>query len=32
MYHDSNCFPWKLDKKWEDLGPKEWIEVYFHSV
>jgi len=27
MYHDSNSKPWKLDKKWEDLSPKEWIEV-----
>lgn len=27
MYHDSNSKPWKLDKKWEDLTPKEWIEV-----
>ena len=28
MYHDSNRDPWKLDKKWEDLSPKEWVEVY----
>lgn len=28
MYHDSNRDPWKLDKRWEDLSPKEWVEVY----
>ncbi|GMP92955.1 hypothetical protein CsSME_00042986 [Camellia sinensis var. sinensis] len=28
MYHDSNCLPWKLDKKWEDLSPKEWVEIF----
>lgn len=27
MYHDCNTLPWKIDKRWEDLTPKEWIEV-----
>lgn len=27
MYHDANSFPWEVDKRWEDLSPKEWIEV-----
>ena len=27
MYHDSNSEPWKIEKKWEDLTPKEWVEV-----
>lgn len=32
MYHDSDCHPWKLDKKWEDLTPEEWIVVCFSTV
>ncbi|GFZ13853.1 calcium-dependent lipid-binding family protein [Actinidia rufa] len=32
MYHDSNCSPWKLDKKWEDLSPKEWIEIFEDGI
>lgn len=32
MYHDSNCQPWKLDKKWEDLCPKEWIEIFEDGI
>lgn len=32
MYHDSNSKPWKLDKKWEDLTPKEWIEVFEDGI
>lgn len=31
MYHDTNRDPWKLDKRWEDLSPKEWVEVYAFS-
>nr|KAJ0222249.1 hypothetical protein LSAT_V11C200057300 [Lactuca sativa] len=26
MYHDSHRPPWKVDKKWEDLSPKDWVE------
>ncbi|KAM3341348.1 putative protein isoform X1 [Capsicum galapagoense] len=32
MYHDSNSKPWKLDKKWEDLTPKEWIEIFEDGI
>ncbi|XP_057475541.1 uncharacterized protein LOC130763619 isoform X1 [Actinidia eriantha] len=32
MYHDSNCSPWKLDKKWEDFSPKEWIEIFEDGI
>lgn len=27
VYHDFNSLPWKIEKRWEDLSPKEWIEV-----
>ncbi|CAI9119065.1 OLC1v1020728C1 [Oldenlandia corymbosa var. corymbosa] len=32
MYHDSNRDPWKLDKKWEDLSPKEWVEIFEDGI
>ncbi|TYI07189.1 hypothetical protein ES332_A10G210100v1 [Gossypium tomentosum] len=32
MYHDSDKLPWKMDKKWEDLSPKEWIEVFEDGI
>lgn len=32
MYHDSDGSPWILDKEWEDLSPKEWIEVHFYNT
>ncbi|KAM7259519.1 hypothetical protein ACFE04_015260 [Oxalis oulophora] len=32
MYHDSNSFPWKIGKKWEDLIPKEWIEIFEEGI
>ncbi|CAK9187593.1 unnamed protein product [Ilex paraguariensis] len=32
VYHDPNCLPWKLDKKWEDLSPKEWIEIFEDGI
>lgn len=32
MYHDSDCHPWKLDKKWEDLTPKEWIVIFEDGI
>ncbi|KAK9136608.1 hypothetical protein Sjap_007202 [Stephania japonica] len=28
LYHDSNSPPWKIEKNWEDLNPKEWIEIF----
>ncbi|XP_044499300.1 uncharacterized protein LOC123220770 isoform X3 [Mangifera indica] len=32
LYHDSNSFPWKIDKRWEDLSPKEWIEIFEDGI
>ncbi|XP_022721975.1 uncharacterized protein LOC111279261 isoform X3 [Durio zibethinus] len=32
IYHDSDNLPWKMDKKWEDLSPKEWIEVFEDGI
>ena len=31
MYHDFNRVPWKIEKKWEDLTPKEWVEIFEDS-
>uniref|UniRef100_A0A2P2MA96 Uncharacterized protein LOC8261314 n=1 Tax=Rhizophora mucronata TaxID=61149 RepID=A0A2P2MA96_RHIMU len=32
VYHDSNCEPWKIDKKWEDLSPREWFEIFEEGI
>nr|GEV02157.1 vacuolar protein sorting-associated protein 62 [Tanacetum cinerariifolium] len=32
MYHDSNRPPWNMDKKWEDLSPKDWVEVFEDGI
>ncbi|PRQ39555.1 putative vacuolar protein sorting-associated protein [Rosa chinensis] len=32
MYHDSGSVPWKIDKGWEDLTPKEWIEIFEDGI
>ncbi|KAK9053434.1 hypothetical protein SSX86_030068 [Deinandra increscens subsp. villosa] len=32
MYHDSNRPPWKMDKKWEDLSPKDWVEIFEDGI
>ncbi|XP_062223332.1 uncharacterized protein LOC133922148 [Phragmites australis] len=32
IYHDSDSNPWKLDKKWEDLNPTEWSEVFQDGI
>lgn len=32
MYHDCNSDPWKLEKTWEDLSPKEWIEIFEDGI
>ncbi|RAL47445.1 hypothetical protein DM860_013410 [Cuscuta australis] len=32
VYHDTNTEPWKLDKKWEDLTPAEWIEIFENGI
>uniref|UniRef100_A0A6N2LUY9 PH domain-containing protein n=1 Tax=Salix viminalis TaxID=40686 RepID=A0A6N2LUY9_SALVM len=32
VYHDSDNLPWKIDKKWEDLSPEEWVEIFEDGV
>ncbi|KAI3834068.1 hypothetical protein MKX03_035864 [Papaver bracteatum] len=32
VYHDSDTLPWKMDKKWEDLSPNEWIEIFEEGI
>ncbi|XP_065863891.1 uncharacterized protein [Euphorbia lathyris] len=32
VYHDSNSLPWNIDKRWEDLSPKEWIEIFEDGI
>ncbi|KAF9594340.1 hypothetical protein IFM89_030469 [Coptis chinensis] len=32
VYHDSDSIPWKIDKKWEDLSPQEWIEIFEDGI
>ncbi|XP_026458441.1 putative vacuolar protein sorting-associated protein 13A [Papaver somniferum] len=32
VYHDSDTLPWKMDKKWEDLNPNEWIEIFEEGI
>lgn len=32
MYHDCNNLPWKISKNWEDLSPKEWVEIFEDGI
>ncbi|XP_078179744.1 uncharacterized protein LOC144573852 isoform X2 [Carex rostrata] len=32
VYHDSDSTPWKIDKKWEDLSPAEWSEIFQDGI
>ncbi|XAR56953.1 hypothetical protein NMG60_11024930 [Bertholletia excelsa] len=32
VYHDSNCSLWKSRRKWEELGPREWIEIFEDGI
>ncbi|MFS7909478.1 putative vacuolar protein sorting-associated protein [Helianthus anomalus] len=32
MYHDSNRPPWNMDKKWEDLCPEDWVEIFEDGI
>ncbi|XP_024982723.1 uncharacterized protein LOC112519038 isoform X5 [Cynara cardunculus var. scolymus] len=32
MYHDSNRPPWNMNKKWEDLSPKDWVEIFEDGI
>ncbi|XP_010524589.1 PREDICTED: uncharacterized protein LOC104802610 [Tarenaya hassleriana] len=32
LYHDSNSFPWEIEKKWEDLSPEDWVEIFEDGI
>lgn len=32
LYHDSGNTPWELYKKWEDLNPTEWTEIFQDGI
>ncbi|KEH32375.1 calcium-dependent lipid-binding-like protein [Medicago truncatula] len=32
LYHDSDRLPWEIDKRWEDIGPHEWIEIFEDGI
>ncbi|XP_062108869.1 uncharacterized protein LOC133819601 isoform X1 [Humulus lupulus] len=32
VYHDSDSLPWKIVKEWEDLSPKEWVEIFEDGI
>ncbi|KAL5700718.1 hypothetical protein ACHQM5_026131 [Ranunculus cassubicifolius] len=32
VYHDSDSPAWKIDKNWEDLSPREWIEIFEDGI
>ncbi|KAK7348007.1 hypothetical protein VNO80_22555 [Phaseolus coccineus] len=32
LYHDSDHLPWEIDKRWEDINPPEWIEIFEDGI
>ncbi|GAB2216278.1 hypothetical protein Droror1_Dr00024048 [Drosera rotundifolia] len=32
VYHDSDRPPWKTQKRWEDLIPIEWVEIFEEGI
>ncbi|KAH1088253.1 hypothetical protein AAZX31_07G215500 [Glycine max] len=32
LYHDSNQLPWEIDKRWADINPQEWIEIFEDGI
>ncbi|KAJ8767440.1 hypothetical protein K2173_017484 [Erythroxylum novogranatense] len=32
VYHNSDSLPWEIDKRWEDLTPKEWVEIFEDGI
>ncbi|CAL1397515.1 unnamed protein product [Linum trigynum] len=32
MYHNSDSLPWKINKAWESLTPKEWVEIFEDGI
>ncbi|CAH2036004.1 unnamed protein product [Thlaspi arvense] len=32
LYHDSNSFPWEIEKQWDDISPAEWVEMFEDGI
>ncbi|XP_010500318.2 PREDICTED: uncharacterized protein LOC104777719 [Camelina sativa] len=32
LYHDSNSFPWEIEKQWDDITPAEWVEMFEDGI
>ncbi|KAE9602547.1 putative vacuolar protein sorting-associated protein [Lupinus albus] len=32
FYHDSDRLPWEIHKRWEDINPNEWIEIFEEGI
>ncbi|EOA39345.1 hypothetical protein CARUB_v10012395mg [Capsella rubella] len=32
LYHDSNSFPWEIEKQWDDITPEEWVEIFEDGI
>ncbi|XP_019418850.1 PREDICTED: uncharacterized protein LOC109329610 isoform X2 [Lupinus angustifolius] len=32
LYHDSDRHPWEIHKRWEDITPREWIEIFGDGI
>ncbi|AAF79523.1 F21D18.20 [Arabidopsis thaliana] len=32
LYHDSNSFPWEIEKQWDNITPEEWIEMFEDGI
>ncbi|KAG7594430.1 Vacuolar protein sorting-associated protein 62 [Arabidopsis thaliana x Arabidopsis arenosa] len=32
LYHDSNSFPWEIEKQWDNITPEEWVEMFEDGI
>ncbi|KAK4265962.1 hypothetical protein QN277_026944 [Acacia crassicarpa] len=32
LYHDSDCLLWEINKRWDDMNPQEWIEIFEDGI
>uniref|UniRef100_A0A1J3IH98 Putative vacuolar protein sorting-associated protein 13A n=1 Tax=Noccaea caerulescens TaxID=107243 RepID=A0A1J3IH98_NOCCA len=32
LYHDSNSFPWEIEKQWDDVSPEEWVKMFEDGI
>ncbi|KAJ0228735.1 Vacuolar protein sorting-associated protein 13 [Hirschfeldia incana] len=32
LYHDTNSSPWEMEKKWDDISPAEWVEMFEDGI